>query len=318
MSEILGIHQADVILRSAIMAGIASLRVDPSLLDYAFASLAADSLTSPEYGDSEIGRAKDWFLHTNISVRMETNPNEPKLPCVSIKLLSSAEQDGENTLADVHYVPQEDSDKDWPTLAGPIVASSWVPATGTLTLDPVALGTLVLAPGMIVLAATGGQYPILDVLSGNVVLIQVGAVDQFAGAGVSIKPARPAYITTIESAVFRETYQLTCWVDSEEVHLTYLHSVLTFILLMGRETLLEARGFERASLSSTAFERMNQFEPEQILARSMSVTGTVRQYWPKTTARKVTNTNLTLTATPTDDPIDSNPVDLLFGGSGDS
>jgi hypothetical protein len=287
-TEALGIHQSDIIIRSAVIAAIADLRANPWLLDYVFASLARDTLTMKTYGEQEIAQAKKWFQNTNITVIMNVSMNEVKFPCISIALTSSNEVEQEGTLSDTHYKPFESNDSQWPTLAGPLQPLAYNAGTGILNIDPKGLSTLVLAPGMIIVDKVGKQYPILEVLEQSVVVIKSGTVADF-GAMV-IKPARPAYVTELESSLYRETYAIGAHVDSEPVHLTYLHSILVFVLLRYKQALLEARGFERTLLTSSDFRRDDQTIPEFVFSRYCQISGSVRQAWPKTVKPKITST----------------------------
>lgn len=318
-----GVFQGDVILRTAVVMALEDLRAHPWLLDYAFASLGFDDLTSGEYGQREVARAKEWFQKTQVRVVHQISPtNPPPLPIISIQMLSSQELPGEGTLSDTHYQPFEDNDWDWPTLVGPVTPTSYAAATGTFTLDPKSV-PVVLAPGMVVVSASGREYPIVGVNDAAVFAIAPGAVDDFRG--MVVKTANPAYLTELESAVFREGYALGAHVDSEPVHLTYLHSILVFILRRYCQSLLEARGFERSVLNSTDFQRDGEELPEFVYTRYCQISGNVRHVWPKTIAMKVTSAVAQLqesavgtdpTLTPKDDLqklLDSDPLDLIGG-----
>jgi hypothetical protein len=282
-TEALGVFQSDVIIRSAVVEGINDLRRNPWLLNYVFASLAKDNLTVDEYGYNEIERAKEWFQRTNVSVVWNVGTNDPKFPCISIALMSSQEVESEGTLSDTHYQPFEDNNWDWPVLVGPTTPTAYVYTTGLMTIDPAALA-VVLAPGMVVVTKAGRQYPILEVVETNSFTITAGTVDDFGG--MVIKTANPAYITELESAVFREVYTLGSHCDSEPVHLTYLHSILVFILRRYAQSLLEARGYERSTINSTDFKVEGDTAPEFLYSRYIQITGSVRQSWPKTVTMK--------------------------------
>jgi hypothetical protein len=266
------------------------MRANPWLLDYVFASLPQDKLTADEYGLNEVERAKEWFQQTDISVVYTITTNDPKFPCISISLLASAEVEQEGTLSDTHYEPFEDNNWDWPTLAGPLTPLAYTAATGTMAVDPTGL-KVVLAPGMIVMTRAGVQYPILDVLDRGTFKIKAGAVDNFNG--MIVKSANPAFITELESAVFRETYAIGAHVDSEPVHLTYLHSILTFALKRYNEALLEGRGFERMTINSSDLKRDDEVLPEFLFSRYLQLSGSVRQSWPKTVTMKGTGVIVT-------------------------
>ena len=282
-TEALGIFQSDLIIRSAVIAAIRDLRANPFLLDYAFASLPADTLTAGVYGASQVQKAKDWFLKTEINIYLNVNMNQVKFPCVSIALANSVEE--ENTLGDIHYQPFEDADLEWPVYAGPMDPQHYDPATGELVLDPNKPSEFILAPGLLVIDAIGGHHTILAVEDQTHVTIEPGLTVDLSG--MQIRPQRPAQVASVESASFREMYSLGCHVDSEAVHLTYLHSVIVFALLRYRQTLLEARGYERSNISSSDFRRDDETLPEFLYSRYLQITGYVRQAWPKDIKPKI-------------------------------
>lgn len=277
MTEALGIHQSDIIIRSAIVAAIADLRANPWLLDYVFASLPRDELTMKAYGENEVDQAKKWFMKTDIPVFMTPRIDEAKVPCISISLLESVES--ENTLGDVHYVPQEANDSKWPTLAGPFNPETYNAATGIMKVSAEIGDAIVIAKGMVVLDRVGRPYDILDILDRYTFAIKAGTVADFGNA--LLKSAKPSYVTQLESLAFRETYRVGCHAQGEPQFLTYLHSIVSFVLLRYKEALLEARGFERSTISSAQFELNEQWEKETVFSRSISITGFVRNYWPK-------------------------------------
>ncbi len=289
-TKALGIHQSDVIIRSAIVEGIADLRRNPWLLDYVFASLAQDELTKKAYGESEISQAKKWFLKTDIPVFMDTRVGSAKLPAITIGIQESVED--EKTHGDVHYEVSEETEAEWPLLAGPFSPTSYVAATGTMTVPTSITDELVLTPGMFVVDGGGTSHLIVDVVLNEdfsppvfEVSLAPGTVADFRNA--VIKGSKPKLITTLESLSFRETYSIECVVDSQVIHATYLHSIVVFILLRYKQTLLEARGFERSTISSQKLSAYKATENELAFSRMMAITGYVRQYWPKSVDGRV-------------------------------
>jgi hypothetical protein len=283
-SEILGIFQGDLIIRTAIIEAINDLRRNPYLLDYVFASLPVDTLTAKEYGAQDVAKAKDWFQKTNVFTYLSININEVKFPCISINLVSSTEE--ENTFSDTHYQPTEDVDRDWPLLAGPLTPSTYNSVNGTIVFTEASLKGLVLVSGMIIVTNTGQAYPVLEVPD-NVTTVVIESGHILDLEDVQVRAARPAYVARVESAGYREVYSLGCHVDSEAIHLIYLHSILIFALHRYRETLLEGRGFERSSITSTDLRRDDSNLPEFMYDRYVQLTGYVRQSWPKAIARKM-------------------------------
>jgi hypothetical protein len=283
MTEALGIHQSDVIIRSCIVAGIAAIRAEPWLLDYVFASLPKDSMTMAAYGEKEVDNAKKWFLQTDIQVLMDYTPTEAKLPAISIQLVESTEQ--ENTLGDIHYQPQEDTNTNWPILFGSFRPVAYSASAGVMKLPPVDTSSLVLNTDMYIVDTIGKSYPILEVLDDSTIRIKAGIVADFSST--SVRFSKPIMVTRLESLSFKETYRLGCHTTGEPVHLTYLHSILTFVLLAYKEVMLEARGFERSVISSGEFVRNDALDVELAYSRSITITGYVRNYWPKMTQPRI-------------------------------
>jgi hypothetical protein len=147
---------------------------------------------------------------------------------------------------------------------------------------------------MQVVTRTGAVFTILDVGDTDLTIDSGEEAADFID--FVIKAPRPAQSVELESAVFRETYGLGCHIDSEPNHLTYLHSIIVFVLLRYRQALLEARGFERSTLSSTDLKREESDLPETIFSRYMTVSGTVRHVWPKAVNEKITTTLTILSA----------------------
>jgi len=270
-----GIHQSDVILRTAIQAGLDDIRQNPKLLDYVFASLPRDPLTYKEYGVQQIDSAKEWFLSQDIPVFMNTRVDENKIPCITIGVQSSSE--GSATLGDVNYETVEEVYWTEKIVYYDLSLRSYNPATGICSLPSSA--EVELFAGEKILAPSGNTYEILDVLDPWTFQIAEGIVE--AISQVKVVSAKKS-VVTLESLEFRETFEVGCHVHSEPIYLTYLWSVLIFILLRYKEELIEGRGLERTTISANGVVLNTQFPIQQpVFTRVTTVTGFVRQYWPK-------------------------------------
>jgi hypothetical protein len=285
-TEAIGIHQSDIILRTAIIAAIKDMRDNSWLLNYVFRSLAEDVLTADIYGEKEIDQAKKWFLNTDFPVFMSTRLDETKLPAISIGLMNSTE--AEETHGDVNYVTHEDSEATYPILVGPFTPISFDVLTGTMVLPNSVASAITVAVGMTVVDQDGIIFPINLVLDSKTIILTPNVDGNFNRT--LIKDISSSLTVTLESMQFRETYQIGCHVQSETFYLTYLHSILVFILA-GRykQALLEARGFERSTISSTQFLKNDTLGVENAYSRYINITGYVRQVWPKFIATKITS-----------------------------
>lgn len=336
-TEARGIFQADIILRTALKAGIDDLRANPWLLDYVFASLTQDVEdgqlvrvdTTKDYGEKEIDKAKRWFLKTDIPVMVAPRIDEARIPSITIKLAESTE--AEVTLGDIHYQTTESTPTTtWPPLAGPFVVDTYDPSTGIVGIPASVSDNFIIVPGMVLVDAKGQIFTIQSIVQDQAE-VEVQTADDLAATlpmpldgsvvGTTIVPpedndtlrvvvspatgadftrtllkgAQPSLVTQLESVRYRETYQIGVHVASEPVYLTWLHSIIVFILLRYKQDLLEARGFEQSVPNSTDFDRNDNFpEDQNVFSRYINVTGYVRQYWPKRIDRAITSVTGTI------------------------
>ena len=271
----LGVHQSDVVIRTALVTAIADIRRHPYLLDFVFASLKQDDLTSQVYGAKEVARAKEWFTSTDVPVVMDYLLDDLPGTCVTISLVESGE--AEVTLGDVHYEPFEDAEATWPALTSAFDPVAYSQSTGVLTLPDEVAATLVVVPGMSVVCPSG-TFTVVDVVERNQVVLTPGLQADFHGS--VIKGAQPRLVTELESVCYKETYRIGCRVHGEPVKLNWLYSVVAFVLLRYKKRLLEARGFERSVVSWAPFAKDERTGGENMWVRFATVSGFVRQTWP--------------------------------------
>lgn len=314
-SEITGVHQSDVIIRSAIISALDDLRANPWLLDHAFASLPKDTLTKPEYGQREVDRAKKWFMSTRIPVLMSHQINEPTLPCITISLIESAE--AETTLSDTHYVPAQDDSRVWPDLSARFTPISFYQASGYLTVPDAIGDALVLAPGMQIVDGQGRSHEVLEIIDIYTVMIAENTNADFRNS--VIRGQRPSGIMQIESVRMKEVYAVGTHAQAEQTHLTYLHTLLVFCLYRYKMRFLEARGFERSVVSSSDFRRNEAFENELVWSRHINISGYVSHVWPGDSTQKITNLDTIIRVDESRHlPPDTDPDDHLWIGDEDS
>jgi hypothetical protein len=280
-SSAVGIFQSDLLIRGALIAALADLRSRRDLLDTVFATLTFDELTREIYGEKERDRAVEWFLSTEIPVTMDFRLGQNPGTCISIALSSSDES--EFTLGDVHYDPTELLDAPWIPLTEPFDAS-YDTATGVFVLPPEIAAKVVLQTGMLIHDSAGRPLPIVEVIDGSTGRIQAGAVVELRNS--ILRYPDPRQVGTVESVRVRETYRVGCHAHGDPIFLTYLHSIVVFCLLRYKQALLEARGFERSTISSGPFAADNAFQAENMWTRFINVTGTVQHSWPKLTVER--------------------------------
>ncbi len=283
-----GMVPSDILIRGAIVAGLDDLRKNPFLLDYIFMWYSNDDLTRGTYGDTERQRAKNWFLKNEIFVSMNYRADDVKFPLVSIGLQSSSED--LSTLADVNYETQEDVPSEEVTTApdillGPFTPKSYNSTTGLVTLPDNLTTDNVFENTILVNTATNTGYPITQVSAGGTFLITPRITANFTNCYVA--PIDSFYVATLESCLFKQTFSIKVFAQSEPVFVLYLQSIIEFILLRYKETLLEGRGFDRSTISTGPLYNYTETDKEMVYVRDITLNGYVRQYWPKLISPKI-------------------------------
>lgn len=271
-----GIAQTDIILRTAIIAGLSDLRANPDLLDYVFSSLPKDALTYRQYGEEQVSMAKQWFMSQDIPVFMNTRLDDSKLPCITIALTGSSET--EEALGDVSYQTAEAAIQQ-PVIvySGPFTPTKYDAVTGILGLP--SDFTFDVFPGMLLRDGNGTTHTIEDVIDATTIQLATGLNVDFRNSAIVNHGSTQV---TVESVDFRETFEIGCHALAESAYLTYLHSIVVFILLRYKEELLESRGLERTTISSGPVTLNTSFQvSEPVFTRMINLTGFVRNFWPK-------------------------------------
>jgi hypothetical protein len=288
-TESKGIHQSDIIFQSSLNAALADLRANPVLLNYVWAQLPQDELTWKSYGQKSLDEAKKWFLSTNIPVFVDPHMTEGIYPNITITLMESAEVPAEATLGDIHEPSAETNNMTWPSLSEPVTPSSYFPSTGIVTFK----NAIPLAVDCFLMDHSGRSHRILEVLSDTQCRISIGTVADFRNT--IVKSFNPGWTVALESSSFRESYRIGIHVPSDPVHAVWLHSIVVFCLLRYKQALLEARGFERSTFQSSDFSASPEYGAEggePIWGRHITVSGYVRQYWPKAITERIIAVNM--------------------------
>jgi hypothetical protein len=274
-SETTGIFQSDIVVRTALLTAMKDIRDNPWVLEYAFLGLKQDTLTAPDFGEKQVLEAKRWFMKTEIPVFHGVMTEPPKLPAITIAMINSQETDV--TLGDVNYDPTEDLDED-PPIIGPFVPKSYDWVNGVLVLPDSIADTQIIVPGMRIADSNGtNTYTITEVEGANLTLTP-GINADFSKATLHYK--MPVFKVKMESVVEKEDYLIGVHVD-EPSRLVILYSIVKLILYRYKQSLLEARGLEKTTFSSTDFSKIATIDPETGFSRYITLTGYVRQFWPK-------------------------------------
>jgi hypothetical protein len=288
VTEAFGIFSGDILIMNALRYGLQDLRDNPWQLTLVFASLLNDPLTAEAYGQKEAQKAIDWFLKTSVPVILDaTLTNSPAMPCVIVGLQDSNE--AQATLADLHYVPHQTVESEWEPLTQKFSAV-YDPSTG-LVIPSV---PVIVNNQMVLTDRNGSTFPVLDTqidINGNENFLITKNAPNADFSQCVLKWATNRVSVQLESLVFSETYNIVCNTKGEPSYTLYLYSIIKYILLRYKKTLLEGRGFENTTIKCSRLMPNNTLGPagsENIWTRVITITGLVRESWATTTSERIT------------------------------
>ena len=278
-----GFFQADIILRTALIAAFADVRANPWLFDYIFAGLTNDELTKKTYGERQLDEARQFFINNDVPVCW-AHSADFSIPRITIVPTGTSEVS--QTLGDIDSLVTESVESSnivavpCLTVWAPFSPATWDQASGTLTL-PADLNTDADFAGMQVIDQhTNKYYPILEVVDARTLMLDPSTQANLTKCFIA--PMSNLYLARLESLSTVETFQIYHYISGNPVYSIYLHSILAFVLNKYKQDLLEARGYERTTCTSGPTEMMHgQDNKEIIYSRSITITGFTRNYWPK-------------------------------------
>lgn len=281
-----GILPVDIVLRSVIQLGLRDMRLHPDLLDDCLSTLTDDDETEIFYGANEAARAKEWFLRTDLPVKIVEGYDPPSATSITIGIHEGQETDA--TLADGHYETTVVDDTTWQVLAGPLTPTSYDPTAGVIVF-PDAF-TLFLVPGMLVVDREGGEHPILTAGTRTATIAR-GAFDL---TDMTVRGMRPDSKKQLQSVVERETYRIGAWTHGEPIFMSWLFWILKYVMYRARFD-LERRGMERVQYSTTGPASVSDVGAvENVFSRFIVVSASVRQVWASRAMGRLYNVDLDL------------------------
>lgn len=279
---------SDLVLLKLFKQGMAEIRANPWLLDFIFERLIEEEMDlQASYGEREINRAKSWFMKNNIDVRLAYNMDAITFPCIAIELLTQSEDKSHAVLANVAGGPwDEDVDQNAyvikpRALVGPFPSVNYSITTGEVTL-PDGYDTEVIFKNQSLYSPNSKtEYVIqsINLTSTNSFYIESGLRENFTGSYIS--PAYQTMKVRRELAHFVENYNFKLMVQGDPGYLIWLHTIVSYLLLKFRKTLLERKNIFLTTISSGPImqEQTEQMGGEIVFSRSITMDGTCEVTW---------------------------------------
>jgi hypothetical protein len=285
----MSIIAVDILLKTAIEAGIADLRNNPWLLQDVFNGLPHDKISESDYGNKEVARAVEWFTNNNIPVYLQYRIDQPTFPSITIVDTGSGEMEGQRTsLSDDEGAPHdfdvEQIEKTPQYTYKPFTPQAYVPATGTVTFPPNLTTEFVIPGQFLVSQVSGKKYVITQVTGSSTFLIQANISDDFTGA--YIVPPTFLWNQQRELTFFKHSFAIFAAAIADSVQANWLWQVLVYCLLRYKESYLEGRGFAVSTFQSGALTLAEEFKPEMVYYRQVTLIGQCEASWIKYIAPK--------------------------------
>jgi hypothetical protein len=281
LTEIRGIFPTDVVIETALEMGLKDLRNNPSQLEYVFASLLVDTETAGTYGQKERDNAIAWFNKSNIPVLAEIRLDNDTFPSVSYALMGDDQV--EETLSDLNYQTGQDVFAEWEPLT-PRFDPRYTPSTGLVVVSQSLLALTPVTTDMVLVTGQGKTHSVLGVVDNGFYIASGLTLDLRNSV---LKYAKTRLHTGIGSCNFKQIIKIGCHTVGDPRFIFYLWSIVKYILLRYRPTLLEGRGFERSTISSGPVGRNMAFDVENLYSRDITLVGFVRDSWASVQTERI-------------------------------
>lgn len=296
MSDISGIFQGDLVVKTAIELGLEDMRKNPWLIEDCFKSLAENPLLKKKYGWKEITRAKEFILNNEINIYMSQRLDKVEYPCITISIGNSNEDKSLATLGDQSVCFEDlspgDIDRSIQYIVKPFKPVSYDSSTGILEIPKDIEEYKYIGQGMFLVdPKTGSAFNIEEKAGDNGIKIAAGS--KIPKTEVGVIPRYHIYRARRERVISQEQYNIGCHVHGDTSTLIFLYSIVKYALFRYREGLLESNNFQLSNIQSTDVIKNTSLGVENVYSRWIILSGQVEESWIKTPKRFIEAMDLT-------------------------
>ena len=232
MGVSMGIMATDILIKTMIEGALADLRKNQWILDDLFGDLAYDPLSSADYGNKEVARAKEWFLSNNFGVYLTNRVDTPKFPAITIVKTSTREMQERDALGDDHDMQEiepggitKQAQQMYPTFT----PKAYDRIKGIVTLPDGVITDMMFVGQFLVSKKTGKAYVISKVLGDNQFQIQENTTDDFTDAYIA--PPTSLWNLQKELIFLEESFAIGGHAQSDFNQALWLRQILQYIML---------------------------------------------------------------------------------------
>lgn len=279
----------DILVKTAIEAGLNDLRRNQWILPDILGWLGSDQMSSAEYGWKEIKAFTDFFNTNKLPVYLDFRVDSPEMPCITVASIPRSEDQSRAALGD------EGMEEDVEPQGGvkrpiyvypPFTPKAYDPQSGKVTF-PDNFDTGFVFPGQFLVSQKSGRaYQIKSVVDGASFLVAPDTADDFRNA--YIVPPVSAWNLKRELIFVNEQVIVGIHAVGNPVHNQWLHDIVWYILLRCKEVYLEARGFELSTQESgQPYLNQNFQASDRVFSRDITLRGRLETSFIKYQAPKL-------------------------------
>lgn len=270
----------DIRIRAALQLGLEDISKNDWLLNDILGDTISNPYLAKLYG-SQIDSCKQWLANNRINIFLSERKDGVEFPAVTIEILPSHEKMEMRHLGDLSYENNQLSPNEINRPINYVVqpnSGSYSPTSGTFTFSgEVNLSTVV--PGQVLVnPTTGTGYIIQSVLNANQLQLLLGL--NIPSALYGIIPEYRFYDSRIGHTFLQEEFSIGCHANDQQTTL-WLHSVVFYILLRYRQSLLEANGLAESILKSGKLYANPGYssQGQVIWSRDINLSGQTEPRW---------------------------------------
>lgn len=260
-----GFPLTEFVLEGVIRDGLGELRANPDRLDDLFARFT-EAQFNTQYGQTQINRLKTYIQNNQIKIVHAFAFQPSKMPCYSIQIISTSEDEDIQNLGNVYGLRLDDKNRE--VIIPSVIPTTYNTTTGQLTLDP-STDLSIVCPNQIFVDQAGTDFKIMSGISnqsGNKFInIGKGKEPDLGGAGQIVSSIDFTAMNR-EMIRLREIVRLGVHA-SDDIHLAkYLYYVLYYIL-KSRQSSMIKRGVHLDRGIVNVFDRMEELQGENVFSR---------------------------------------------------
>lgn len=268
----MGAPLTEFVLETVIRDGLGDLRANPTKIDDIFSRFLEAQFLN-QYGQNKINEIKQYITSQTHSIRIVHAWSQvpTHLPCISIQLLNSDEEEGIQNLGNEY--PEMETQTTPQVYLASAQPTTFDAVSGKLTFDS-STDLSAVCPGMVFVDADDVEFPIsspMSNLSGNKYLtIPAGNSPNLMSPG---KIVSSIDFARYDMKLIRLRERIALGVHTNnDIHLTkFLYYILQWILKSRQESLIN-RGITLDRGTGQVFDRDDSFEGERVNTRILQVT----------------------------------------------